>query len=132
MTLGKYLRLLVTTDAGVAALAADRVYTEVLPQSPALPAVVFTEVAGGEDYALDGPTGAGTRRVQVDAWAKTRAEATALGAALSAALSGHDGAAGGLVVEGVFLLDERWDFDPATGLYRTGQDYEVWVAGESP
>ena len=49
MTLGKYLRLVLVNDAGVAALAADRVYTEVLPQSPVVPAVVFTEVAGDED-----------------------------------------------------------------------------------
>ncbi len=129
MTLGKYLRLLLTSDAGVAALAGSRVYTEVLPQSPTVPAAVFTEVAGGDDYALDGPTGAGSRRVQVDAWAKTRAEATELALALQAVLSGHTGAAGGLEVEGVFLLNERWDFDPTTGLYRTGQDYEVWIGG---
>ena len=46
MTLGQYLRLLLTGDAGVVALAGDRVHTEVLPQAPAVPAVVFTEVAG--------------------------------------------------------------------------------------
>ena len=53
MTAGKYLRMLLTADGGVAALAADRVFTEVLPQAPVVPAVVFTEVAGDEDVALD-------------------------------------------------------------------------------
>lgn len=129
MTLGRYLRLVLTADAAVAALAADRVYTEVLPQAPAVPAVVFTEVAGDEDYALDGPTGASSRRVQVDAWAKTRAEATALANAVKAALSGHAGAAAGFAVEGAFLLSERWDFDAETSLYRTSQDYEMWISG---
>ena len=129
MTLGKYLRRLLVADAGVTALAGDRVYSEVLPQSPTLPAVVFNEVAGMDDYALDGPTGAASRRVQVDAWAKTRAEATALGTAVAAALSGHAGAAAGLEVQGTFLLSERWGFEPATQLYRTGQDYEVWLSG---
>ena len=120
MTLGKYLRRL---------LVEARVYPEVLPQSPTLPAVVFSEVAGSEDYALDGPTGTAARRVQVDAWAKTRAEATALGAAVAALLSGHAGAAGGLEVQGMFLLSERWDFESETALYRTSQDYEVWLSG---
>jgi hypothetical protein len=129
VTLGKYLRLVLTSDAGVAALAADRVYTEVLPQGPVVPAVVFTEVAGDEDVALDGPTGARSRRVQIDAWAKTRAEATSLGLAAKAALSGHAGAAAGLDLQGVFLLAERWDFDAETSLYRTSQDYEVWTSG---
>jgi hypothetical protein len=131
VTLGRYLRLLLTSDAGVAALAADRVYTEVLPQAPAVPAVVFTEVAGDDDVALDGPTGASSRRVQVDSWGKSRAEATALGLAAKAALAGHAGAAAGFSVEGVFLLSERWDFDSESALYRTSQDYEVWTSGDA-
>ena len=131
MTLGKYLRMMLTADAGVAALAADRVFTEVLPQAPIVPAVVFTEVAGDEDVALDGPTGASSRRVQVDSWAKTRAEATTLGLAVKAALAGHAGAAAGLDVQGVFLLSERWDFDSESVIYRTSQDFEVWTAGDA-
>ena len=131
MTLGQYLRLLLTSDAGVAALAAERVYTEVLPQGPAVPAVVFTEVAGDDDLALDGPTGTSTRRVQVDSWARTRAEATALGLAVKTALAGHVGAAAGLEAQGTFLLAERWDFDAETSLYRTSQDFEVWTAGDA-
>ena len=129
MTLGKYLRLLLAGDAGVAALAADRVYTEVLPQSPTVPAVVFTEVAGDEDVALDGPTGARSRRLQVDSWATTRAEATSLALAVKSAIAGHAGAAAGLDVQAVFLVTERWDFDAETALYRTSQDYDVWTSG---
>ena len=131
MTLGQYLRLLLTSDAGVAALVAERVYTEVLPQGPTVPAVVFTEVAGDEDLALDGPTSTSTRRVQIDSWARTRAEATALGLAVKMVLAGHAGAAAGLEVQGTFLLAERWDFDAETSLYRTSQDFEIWTAGDA-
>ncbi len=56
-----------------------------------------------------------------------RGEATALGLALRRVLSGHTGAAGGLEVAGVFLLNERWDFDAQTSLYRTSQDDEIWT-----
>jgi hypothetical protein len=129
VTLGKYLRMLLTSDADVAALAADRVYTEVLPQSPVVPAVVFTEVAGGDDVALDGTTGASSRRVQVDAWAATREETTLLALAAKTALAGHVGAAAGLSVEGVFFLTERWDYDAETRLYRTSADFEIWMTG---
>ena len=131
MTLGKYLRLLLTSDAGVSALTAERIYTEVLPQGPTVPAVVFTEVVGDEDLALDGPTGTSSRRVQVDSWAKSRAEATALGLAVKAALAGHAGAAAGLDVQAAFLLSERWDFDAEPALYRTSQDFEIWTAGDA-
>ena len=132
VTLGTYLRrLLVRGTRAWPRWRATASYTEVLPQSPTLPAVVFNEVAGMDDYALDGPTGAASRRVQVDAWAKTRAEATALGTAVAAALSGHAGAAAGFEVQGTFLLSERWGFEPATQLYRTGQDYEMWLSRSS-
>lgn len=131
MTLGRYLRRLLVEDPGVAALAADRVYTEVLPQAGAVPAVVFTEVSGEDDVALDGPTGASARRVQIDSWGRTRADATALGLAVRAALAGHVGAAAGLDVQGVFLVAERWDYDAEAALYRTSQDFDVWLAGDA-
>jgi hypothetical protein len=131
VTLGRYLRLVLTGDAGVAALAGDRVYTEVLPQACDLPAVVFTEVGGDEDVALDGPTGISARRLQVDAWARTRAEATALGLAVRRVLSGHVGAAEGLDVQTIALAAQRWDFDAETSLYRTSQDYDAWTSGEA-
>jgi len=129
VTLGQYLRMILTSDAGAAALAGDRVYTEVLPQAPVVPAVVFTVVAGGDDVALDGPTGASSRRVQVDAWAKTRAEATSLALAVKTALAGRAGGAAGFDIQGAFLLSERWDFDSETLLFRTSQDWEIWTVG---
>jgi hypothetical protein len=131
VTLGKYMRMLLTSDAGVAALVADRVFTEVLPQAPLVPAVVFTEVAGDEDVALEGPTGASSRRVQVDSWAKTRADATTLGLAVKRALSRHVGAAAGLDVQALFFLTERWDYDSDSALYRTSQDFECWISGDA-
>jgi hypothetical protein len=131
VTLGAYLRLVLTADPGVAALARERVYSEVLPQGPATPAVVFTEVSADEDVALDGPTGVRRTSLAVDSWAEKRADATALGIAVRTALSGHSGAAGGLEVQSCFFVTERWAFDADTGLYRTSQDYEVWSSGES-
>jgi hypothetical protein len=130
VTLGQYLRLVLSQDVGVAALAADRVYSEVLPQDPATPAVVFAEVHADEDYALDGPTGGRRASVEVDSWAKKRADATALGLAVKDALSGHSGGAAGLSVQSILFITERWAFDPETGLYRTTQDYEVCTSGE--
>ena len=128
MTLGQYIRLVLTADAGVFALVGARVYSETMPQSPDLPLVVYGQSARLDDQALDGPTGVQRLVVQVDSWAKTRAEATALGAAVVAALSGHSGAADGLSVQGVFLGSERWDYEPEVDLYRTAHDYEVWIS----
>jgi hypothetical protein len=130
VTLGKYLRRLLAEDPSVAALASDRVFTEVLAQAGVVPAIVFTAVSGEDDVALDGPTGARAVRMQIDAWARTRSEATALGHAVKRALSGHVGAAAGFEVLLALFVTERWDFDAETSLYRTSQDFEIWTAGE--
>lgn len=132
MTLGEYLRMRLAGDAAIAALVADRIYTEVLPQKPVMPAVVFTAVSGDSDQALDGPTGVASVRLQVDAWADTRKAATKLALAVKDLIDGHSGGAAGLEVQGVFLVTApRWDFDSDTGLYRTSQDFEAWISGES-
>lgn len=128
MTLGQYLRLVLTNAPGVSSLVASRVYSETLPQSPDLPVVVFGQTSLLTDRALDGPTGLQRYGVQVDCWAQTRAEATALGVAVRSALDGHSGAAGGLLAQDVSLLAERWDYEPEVDLYRTAQDYEVWIS----
>ena len=130
MTLGIYLRMVLTQDPSVAALAGDRVYSDVLPQAPKTPAVVITEVSADEDVSLDGPTGVQRTSLAVDSWAEKRADATALGLAVKKTLSGHSGAAGGFEVQSCFFVTERWAFEPETGLYRTSQDYEVWSSGD--
>lgn len=129
MTLGEYLRLVLTQAPGVAALVRDRVFSETLPQRPTMPAVTFTLVSGDRDITIDGWHGAMAQRVQVDAWADSRAGATTLGAAVLEVLAGHSGAAGGFEVMGVALVLERWDYEPETKLWRVTQDFEVHVAG---
>jgi len=129
MNLGSYLRLILTQDPAVAALAGDRVYSEVLPQAPKTPAVVFAVVSADEDVSLDGPTGVRRASLAVDSWAEKRADASALGIAVKRVLSGHSGAAAGFEVQSCFFVTERWAFDPESALYRTSQDYEVWSSG---
>jgi hypothetical protein len=132
VTIGEYLRALLVGDAAVAAQVSERVYSEVLPQKPATPAVVFTAVSGDEDSTLDGRGGVSSVRVQVDAWAQTRKAATKLALSVKTALHDHTGGAAGLDVQGIFVTTApRWDFDSETGLYRTGQDFECWFTGES-
>lgn len=129
MTIGEYIRLVLTKHAAVSALVVDRVYADVLPQKPKMPALVYSFVGGEDDYALDGPTGATVRRVQLDAWAETRAGADALHRAAMGALSGHTGGAEGLVVDGIFRLSTASDYEPETKLYRQIDDYEVHASG---
>ena len=82
ITLGQYLRRVLLQDPGVAGLTSGRIYSEILPQAPETPAVVFDVVSADEDVALDGPTGVRRVSLVVDSWARKRADATALGHAV--------------------------------------------------
>ncbi len=130
MTLGKYIGLVLTRDAAVAALAADRVYSEVAPDAPKTPHIVFALVAEDEDQAMDGATGVKRASITVDCWGPKRVDATALGKVVKNLLSDHSGAAGGLEVQSFFFVNQAWAFDPETKLYQVNQDYEVWYSGD--
>lgn len=129
MTLGQYLRLVLTQAPGIAALAEDRVYSEVLPDEAPMPALVFDQVSVDQDEVLGGTSGTSRASISIDCWAKTRAEATALGLAVKGFLQDHSGGAGGLEVQAVFFVTQSWDFDEETQQYVTSQDFEVWYSG---
>ena len=71
------------------ALVATRVFPDVAPQDADLPLLVVTVIDDVPASTLNGHVGAtlSNARVQVDAYAKTRAEAAAVAAATAASAS---------------------------------------------
>lgn len=130
MSLGVYIGRVLTQDVPLSGLVGARVYSDILPQRPELPAVVFTVVSEARGEMLFGPESVGTSRVQITCVAKTRAEAGAVGAAVDAVLSGHSGAAAGYVVQGIFPAGVIWEFDEETAEFLEIRDYEV-TAGQA-
>lgn len=80
------LRTYLLANAGVKALIAARMYPSALPQQPTLPAVVYQQISGTHCQSLGGVLTAGSRRIQLDAYAATRLAADGLMAAIVAAL----------------------------------------------
>jgi hypothetical protein len=129
MTLEAYLAAVLLADAEIAAVVADRVLADSLPQQPPGPCVILHLVsAPPTDHSLSAPTGVRAVTFQVDAWASTRAIAISVAAAARRVLDGHTGAAGGLEVQGVFHVGERVDRDEDAKLSRASTDYEVWYS----
>ncbi len=85
---------LLLADAGVAGIAAARIFPGARPQGSALPAVVLHRISGAPLYADDGEVGLEKARIQVDCWADTYAGAKLLARAVTAVLSGFEGTAG--------------------------------------
>lgn len=77
-------------DATVYALVGTRIYPDVLPQSPTLPAVVYFRASALPDgLTQDRRIGPEQPRIQIDAWATTRAQTDQVYSAVKAALHGN-------------------------------------------
>lgn len=115
-------RALLKADPAVAALT-SRINWAAHPQGQPWPALVLHLVGDRADYALDGETGHGSARIQVDAWGDSYSDAKRLARAVRSALSGH---AGGRF-QGVFFAGSREDRAAGTNEadrpFRCSQDF---------
>lgn len=80
------LRARLLGDAGVAALASNRVDWSVRPQGSILPAIVLTTVFDDRTQHMAGFDGYRRTRVQIDCYAAKKADAVALREAVLAAV----------------------------------------------
>lgn len=114
-------------DAGVGAVAGDRIYVQRLPQNPTYPAVVWRQVSGPRITNLGGAAGRARTRLQIDSIAETWLEASALAAAVRGSLHGFTGTLATLhaAIALENELDDPSDETERAGLYRIVQDYRI-------
>ena len=131
MSAGLAIHARLKAHAGTFALVVARIYPLRLPQGATYPAVRYQVIGAPRVHAMGADTGEVFARVQVDCYAETYAAAHALSVQVRAALSRWSGTAGSVVVDSVFLDDER-DLDEPTiehagdqGVYRVMLDFTV-------
>jgi hypothetical protein len=73
-------------DTTLAGLVDQRIYQDIIPQPDALPAVVYSRSGTEPVTTIHGAVAASFAQIQIQAWAKTRATAEAVAAAIVAAL----------------------------------------------
>lgn len=83
------VRSLLMADAGVQAIAGDRVHVSLRPQDETDAAVVLHLISDTSRHHMTGPSGWSRGTLQVDAWAPTVKQAHDLTAAIKAVLDGH-------------------------------------------
>jgi hypothetical protein len=113
-------------DAGLSLLIGNRLYDDILPQSPTLPAVVWQRIDTTRFHSQSGPSKLAKPRFQFSCWAITRLESIQVSAALRDALDGFRGLMNTQEVPAVFNEEERDDIDPETGLRRVMLDFFIW------
>lgn len=106
-----------TTYSPLVALQALRVWPDMLPQSPILPATVFLSISDPSAYSHTGET-MKEQRFQFDCWATTPLEAIRLKNTIRQAFRGFKGMLGSTEVYAAFPENSRPLDDDETGLYR--------------
>lgn len=96
----------------LAALQADRVYPEVLPESPTLPAMVYHEISDAPTYSHSGDSGLDEAVYQFSCWGNTPRIAKQVAEALRAALKSK------IHWQAAFIENRFGRPDPETGLSR--------------
>ena len=127
-------RTVLLGDSGISALVGTRLYPDLLPQNPTLPALTYTQVSGIRETNLDGPMDLVERRIQIDGWTETALSRETLAEAVRLALNGFQGPLGGSPETGriyaAFLDNEQSFYEPDTKLFRVSLDFRI-VAYES-
>ena len=117
----------------VTTLVVSRVYVDLLPQKPTLPAIRIQRISEAEDAHLRGAKAMRRARVQVDAIATSLETATAVsdaahGDGAGSGLSGWTGEVSGQSVLAVLPSDTRSDYEgDELRQWRVSRDYFVWM-----
>lgn len=111
MSTGDIVYKALAGDTAFSAIASDRIYPLVLPESVAFPAAAYTVTGTTRHSSHDEIGGLTQATVRVDCLAQTYASAKALASAARVALGGLTGSAS-QKVQGVFVEDESQDFSP--------------------
>ncbi len=123
------LRAFLLADTGIAAVVGTRVYPIKIPQGVNAASIVYTRISGRGIYHMGGPSGLAMPRYQVEAWAPKADDATTLANLIKDRIDGFRGVMGAgaeaVTVQGVFLLDEREDYDDTAKLHRMSRDYAI-------
>lgn len=118
MSLETKLYTLLSSDAGVVAIASDRVYPDEAPQNAALPYVVYTRISSGRVYSLSGYSGLENPRIQIDCYAETMADVVSLSDAVISAMRG--------ATTFKVAMDDPENMPEEDGTFRIMIDFSIW------
>lgn len=131
MSAEKAICAILTAASGVSSLVGNRIYPVRPKQSGALPAITYFRVDGPRVHSLQGPSGLGHPRIQIDCYASTYADCLELSKQVRLALDGYRGIIAGVNVQAILLLsdfdmEEDEDAPIVPDEFRRVMDFRVW------
>lgn len=125
---------LIIANTGFSAIAGNRLYPLVLPDSlvqsdATQPAATYQTISSVPVYSNDGPTGCVTARIQFDCFAAAYSGAKSVSDAIRQTLDGYTGTLpDGTPVLNCWIDNVTDSYSQDTRLYRTSTDYRVIYA----
>ncbi len=125
--IGSIIATVLTSNTDVAEIISDRVFPVAIPQTIAMPCVVY--YIGSNETSMHNTDGSGVDKFTftVDALAKRYAELDELASKIRAALNRHS--AGN--VQNIFYRSERDDFDHETLTYIRTMEFQMRIRYDS-
>jgi len=103
-----------------------RAYPMMMPQGVTYPCVTLQRITSMESTKLAGPDGYTHARIQIDLWAETYTELSALEAALRARLAAYQGDRKGIAVRSCVMASRQDIAEPDVKVLRVSMDYMIW------
>lgn len=119
------IRSILINDATVKTIT-TRCYPLTIPQHPTYPLMLYMDVSGSVDNHLRSDSGMAHPRYQIEAWAKTKAEARTLATAMRSALNQYSGTVGTVVIGSIIAVNEHSKYESEIKVYRAIKDYMIW------
>lgn len=124
-------RAFLLADGTIAGLVVDRVQWAEVPAGRTRPLISLWTFANSPDYVMEGPSGLESRRLSIDCWGMTFAEAKSVSRAVRARLAAAPATQGGTLFQGLFIVAAR-EFNqpqggaPAQRYFRDSLDVMAW------
>lgn len=102
------------------------IFPVVAPQNSVFPYVIYQDVTTLPNDIKDGPSPLDQVRIQIDSYAKSKAEADTIAAAVRTALDRYSGTVESVTIDSIKFLDQFDNaFEEELSIYRVTQEFEV-------
>lgn len=114
-----------SSTAGLTALVSTRIYPDLMPQSPTLPAVTYQMISNVREERHRGQTGDARPRFQLTCWAATALAAAAVANQVRLAVMAMSGTIAAVAITGVWNAGETRGYEPDTLRYFSAIDFFI-------
>lgn len=122
------LRSYVLGYAPVAAIVGNRMYHVKIKEGTTADTIVFNRISGQGYPVMEGMSGFTIQRFQIDALSLIQDNANILADLVRDRIDGFRGSMGDspiVTVHGIFMVDQRDDYDDVSKFVRVSRDYQI-------